>query len=168
MAKLSEHFTEEEFTYSDTAKRYGLNNSLDDFHRKIAIHTCQYLMEPLRLLLNEHYKCEVIIKITSGYRGPEVNKKVGGAPTSQHCKGEAVDFVAYKVINKIQYRINPKDVYTLIKGWVKNNRLSVDQCIDEYGSGGTVWTHVSHSNAGKTKDRKQFLIFKNGKYTLDY
>ena len=31
------------------------------------------------------------LAINSGYRCPEVNKAVGGAPTSQHAKGEAAD-----------------------------------------------------------------------------
>ena len=29
--------------------------------------------------------------ITSGYRSPEHNKKVGGVPDSQHCLGKAID-----------------------------------------------------------------------------
>jgi hypothetical protein len=31
------------------------------------------------------------LKINSGYRCPELNAKVGGVGTSQHCKGEAAD-----------------------------------------------------------------------------
>ena len=164
MANLSPNFTEEEFTYSDTAKRYGIDNSLDAQHRKVAVHTCEYLLEPLRKLLNTHYGCKIIMRITSGYRGPKLNEKVGGSKTSQHCSSEAADFVAYKVIGKVQYRIQPAEVFQLIKKWVKEGKLSVDQCIDEY-SGGAVWTHVSYSAWGATRNRKQFLIYRNGRYT---
>lgn len=150
MANLSPNFTEAEFTYSDTAKRLGIDNSLDEAHRKVAKHTCEYFAEPLRKLLNEHYGCKVIVRITSGYRGPKLNAKVGGVSTSQHCTAEAIDFVAYKVINKVQYRIAPAEVFKLIKKWVAEGKLSVDQCIDEYGSGGAVWTHCSYSAWGST------------------
>ena len=166
MTDLSPNFTEEEFTRSDTAKRLGIDNSLTPLHRKIAIHTCQYLLEPLRTLLNQYYGCKVIVCINSGYRCPQLNAKVGGSSTSQHVKAEAADLTCYKVINKVKIKINPLEVYNLIKTWVKQGKLSVDQCIYEV-SGGAIWVHVSHSNAGKTRDRRQFLKYNNGKYTLD-
>lgn len=166
MGKLSEHFTEEEYIYSDTAKRYGLNNSMNDFHRKIAVHTCNYLLEPLRSLLNQYYKCVVIICITSGYRGPELNAKVNGVPTSEHCKGCAVDITCYKVLNGVKVKINPLELYNLIKTWVKEGKISVNQCIYEV-SGSSIWVHVSHHPSGKTCDKRQFLKYNNGKYTND-
>ena len=166
MADLSPNFTEEEFTRSDTAKRLGIDNSLTPLHRKIAIHTCQYLLEPLRTLLNQHYGCKVIVCINSGYRCPQLNAKVGGSSTSEHCRGSAADITCYKVINKVKIKINPLEVYNLIKTWVKQGKLSVNQCIYEV-SGGAIWVHVSHSDAGKTRDRRQFLKYNNGKYTLD-
>ena len=167
MTYLSPNFTEEEFIYSDTAKKYGINNSMDELHRKIAIHTCQYLLEKVRALLNQHYGCQVIVCINSGYRCPQLNAKVGGSSTSQHVKAEAADLTCYKVINKVKIKINPLEVYNLIKTWVKQGKLSVDQCIYEVASTWNIWVHVSHSNAGATRDRKQFLIYKNGKYVLD-
>lgn len=41
------------------------------------------------LCLNYHFS------ITSAYRTPEQNKSAGGVPTSQHLKGEAIDFKPY-------------------------------------------------------------------------
>lgn len=166
MTDLSPNFTEEEFTRSDTAKRLGIDNSLTPLHRKIAIHTCQYLLEPLRTLLNQYYGCKVIITLNSGYRSAALNAKVGGSSTSEHCRGSAADITCYKVINKVKVKINPLEVYNLIKTWVKQGKLSVNQCIYEV-SGGAIWVHVSHSDAGKTRDRRQFLKYNNGKYTLD-
>ena len=44
-------------------------------------------MKPIR----NYYK--VPITVTSGFRGTALNEKVGGNKTSQHCLGEAVDFI---------------------------------------------------------------------------
>ena len=129
-------------------------------------------MEPLRALLNEKYKeykgkkvKEVSIRITSGYRGPALNKAVGGVPTSQHCKGEAFDCeVTLKFVDGTKQALPYTEFFQDIKTWVKNGKISVDQCIQEK-SGNAVWVHVSHNAAGKTRDRKQFLIYLNGKYT---
>lgn len=51
--------------------------------------------------IRNHYK--VPISVTSGYRPPSVNKRVGGASNSQHLFGNAVDF---KVAG-----ISPQKVY---------------------------------------------------------
>lgn len=47
-----------------------------------------YFLEDL-LQLNFHFT------ITSALRTPEQNKAAGGVPTSQHLKGEAIDFKPY-------------------------------------------------------------------------
>ena len=44
-----------------------------------------HLLQPLRERVGE------AIAITSGFRNQEVNRLVGGVPTSQHTKGEAAD-----------------------------------------------------------------------------
>lgn len=164
--KVSKHFTLEEFTYSDTAKKFEIANTPDDFHIKIIKHTAEYLLEPLRNLLGVYYGKTVCIRITSGYRCPLLNSKVGGSGTSQHVKGCAVDIEAYYMSGKKKIIINYIELYTLIKQWVKAGKLSIDQCIQEV-SGSAKWVHVSHHPSGKTCDRKQFLKYNNGTYTLD-
>ncbi|TEW70026.1 hypothetical protein E2488_15870, partial [Gramella jeungdoensis] len=47
-----------------------------------------YFLDDL-LQLNFHFT------ITSALRTPEQNKAAGGVPTSQHLKGEAIDFKPY-------------------------------------------------------------------------
>ena len=68
---LSKNFTLEELTYSDTAKAKKISNLPTEVHKKTLKHTAQYLLEPLRNLLNEKYKTycrknvkSVVIKIT--------------------------------------------------------------------------------------------------------
>lgn len=45
------------------------------------------------------------IHINSGYRSPEHNKKVGGAPKSQHLLGKAADLKTYGIAPQVLYKI---------------------------------------------------------------
>lgn len=164
--KVSKHFTLEEFTYSDTAKKYNIDNTPNEFNTKIIIHTAQYLLEPLRDLLGMHYGKTVYITITSGYRCPTLNSKIGGSNTSQHKDGYAVDIETYYMSGKKKIVINYIELYNLIKQWVKQGKLSVDQCIQEH-SGNSKWVHISHHPSGRTRDRRQFLKYDGKTYTLD-
>lgn len=172
--KLSEHFNLSEFTYSDTAIKNKVANTPSAVHKKTMAHTCQYLLEPLRTLLNEKYKTYggkkvkyVSIKITSGYRNSAVNAKVGGSGTSQHCTGEAADIEASIVFEDGTKKVLPyTELYSDIKAWVKQGKLSVDQCIEER-SGSAKWVHVSHKACGKTKDRRQFMKYDGRTYKVD-
>lgn len=165
--QLSEHFTLEELTYSDTAIKNGIENKPTDNHIKVLTHTCKYLLEPLRKLLNEAYGCPVVIKITSGYRSKLLNSKIKGASlVSEHCKGQAVDIEAVKIKNSKRTTIPYTELYAKIKGWVKEGKISVNQCIQEK-SGNSHWVHVSHSAWGRTVDKKEFLIYDNGIYRVD-
>lgn len=83
--KLTEHFTLEEFTHSNIASRLRIDNRVPD-----------ELMANIQLTAN---KLELVrkvlgfpIMITSGYRCPLLNARVGGVSTSAHTKGLAVDF----------------------------------------------------------------------------
>ena len=83
--KLTEHFTLEEFTRSTTGERAKINNSVpDDLMPNIQLTAIK--LELVRKALGKP------IIITSGYRCPALNARVGGASTSAHTKGLAVDF----------------------------------------------------------------------------
>ena len=178
--KLSENFTLDEFLYSETAIAKKISNKPTAIHKKIMKHTCEYLLEPLRKLLNEKYKeykgkkvKQVTIKVTSGYRSEKLNTAVGGSSTSGHCKGEAADIEARIVYTNGAKVVLPyTELYENIKVWTKAGKISVDQCIQEatFDKNNKIWiywVHVSHNNAGKTRDRRQFLKYKNGMYSLD-
>ncbi len=83
--KLTEHFKLEEFTYSLTASRLKIDNSVP-----------AALMPNIQLTA---IKLELVRKalehpiiITSGYRCPALNARVGGVASSAHTQGLAVDF----------------------------------------------------------------------------
>ena len=131
--KLSDHFTLDEMTYSATAKANRISNIPVGTHKKVLQHTCIYLLEPLRALLNDKYKeyggkrvkC-VSLRITSGYRGPALNKAVGGVSTSEHCLGQAADCEAVLVFMDGVKKVLPyTELYESIKAWVKEGRLTI-------------------------------------------
>lgn len=173
MTNLTPHFTLEELIYSDTANKFKINNIPNDIYLKTLKHTCEYFLEPLRKLLNDKYKIysnksvkQVIIKITSGYRCETLNKKVGGSTTSQHKTGEAVDFDVYLLFTDgSKFKLPYTEVYQTIKNFIKNKLITVDQLICERSNSAT-WVHASYSASGSTKNRNQFLLYINGKYTI--
>ena len=83
--KLTEHFTLEEFTRSTTASRLKIDNRVPD-ELMANIQLTAIKLELVRKALGK------AIIITSGYRCPALNTRVGGASTSAHTKGLAVDF----------------------------------------------------------------------------
>ena len=138
--KLSEHFSLEEFTASETAARKGLDNTPDAEIIEV-LKTTAARMEEVRSLLS------VPITVLSGFRSVKVNSAVGGSATSQHCKGEAVDFIAPGFGT-------PQEVCRAIL----DSTIDFDQIIAE----GT-WTHISFSD----DPRSSILTahFGNGKTT---
>ena len=83
-----DYFTFNELTYSRTAEMAGLDNTPGEQERLALAALVEKVLDPLREALGEP------IRITSGYRSPELNRLVGGVPTSQHLKGEAADCTA--------------------------------------------------------------------------
>ena len=136
---LSAHVTLKEFQASGLATLRNLNNEMNESQIASAKLLCENVFEPLRLYLNTP------IQISSGFRSLQVNKMIGGASTSQHTKGEAMDI-----------KIGAKG-FNFIK-----DKLDFDQLIWEFGNDeNPAWVHVSFSS----KNRKQVLkaTKKNGK-----
>ncbi len=132
---LSPSFTLEEMTASETAVRYGIDNTPDN----------EVLMNLRRLALFLEEVRTVVgipLRINSAYRSPEANKKVGGKPTSQHCRGVAADI-----------RVKGMTPDQVVKAII-NAGLAYDQVIREFDS----WTHVSIPNTKDAKPRKMALI----------
>ena len=83
--QLSEHFHLSEFVRSETANAMGINNAPPPEVARRLHMLCLRVLEPVRQRLNAP------IIVTSGYRSLRLNSAIGGSPTSQHIKGEAVD-----------------------------------------------------------------------------
>lgn len=83
---LSPNFSLAEFTRSDAALKFGLDNSPTPEHLA-NLQMTALGMEMVRRTLGNR-----AILVSSAYRSPAVNAKVGGTPTSAHPMGYAVDF----------------------------------------------------------------------------
>lgn len=84
--QISKHFSFREFEHSDTAEKAGIKNVIST--SEIRDNITALVLNILQPLRNQWSKP---MKINSGYRSPQLNKLVGGVPTSQHTKGEAAD-----------------------------------------------------------------------------
>ena len=83
--QLSPNFNISELTHSQTAIENAIDNSPDEKSLENLKYLCKNLLQPLRDKLGKP------IHVTSGYHCEELNRLVGGVPTSQHVKGEAAD-----------------------------------------------------------------------------
>jgi len=145
--QLSKHFKLEEFTKSQTAIRKGINNEAGSGEIKNLTDLCYTVLEPVRA------KFDKPITVTSGFRSEELCEAIGSKKTSQHAKGQAVDFEIAGVSN-LQIAV-----------WIEAN-CDFDQLILEYwkeedkdpNSG---WVHCSYVEGS---NRKQVLRYDGKKY----
>ncbi len=121
--QLTENFCLTQLTASETATREGIDNApppdiLDNLARLAAG------LEAVQALLGEP------IEISSGYRCPDLNRAIGGSPTSQHVLGMAADFTC-------EGFGTPITIATAIQA----SDIAFDQCILEFNR----WVHISFS-----------------------
>ena len=138
---LSAHVTLAEFERSEAAVKHGIENKMNEFEIERAKELCENVFEPIRAHLNKP------IKINSGFRSAVVNKRIGGAKTSQHVLGEAMDL-----------DLHERGIFE----WIIDN-IDFDQAIYEGGNDVAAdWFHISYR---KGRNRKQALrmIKKSGK-----
>jgi len=144
MTRLTPHFTLEEFTFSQTAARKGIDNTP---HEGILDNLCILAngMEDVRNLLNAP------IHVSSGYRCPELNDLLGSKRTSQHTQGLACDFTS-----------NAYGSPQIIFADIISSDIRYNQLILEFDR----WIHISFVEDGGTP-RKQALII-NGEGAMIY
>ena len=124
--ELTRNFTLLELTKSDTAIRKGINNNPNAEQIEKLKTLCEKILQPVR----DHFGR---VKVTSGYRSPELCVAIGSSLSSQHSKAEAVDFECMGIDN------------AEVADWVKMN-CEVDQLILEYytpGEPNSGWIHCS-------------------------
>jgi hypothetical protein len=126
---LTPNFSLEQLTHSETAERERIDNT-----------PAAEIVENLRLLARGLEQVRMLtgfpLEISSGYRSPELNTRVGGAKSSQHTRGQAADFTCDEFGP-------PLDIIRAIR----DSDIDFDQCILEYAR----WVHISFSGAPRGK-----------------
>ena len=144
---LSKNFTLKELTKSDTALRLGIDNepSKEGIMKLTILATA--LLQPIRERLSAP------IRVTSGYRSPELSEIIGSSSNSQHCRYEAIDCQFIK-----RGRMDNIKIYETLR----DLDLDFDQCILEFGDATQYldpdypdWVHISYKIVD---NRRQVLV----------
>ena len=130
------YFTIKELTRSETARCLGIDNTPPASAVKALHALVDNVLDPLREAWGGP------IHVNSGYRCPELNKAVGGTPTSQHQRGEAADIT-----------VGSRTANRRLLALIKRLNLPYDQLIDEKGGR---WIHVSHRPG---RNRRLYMKF---------
>ena len=137
MENISKHITYAESIHSNTAKRKGIDNTPNPNQIEAMKLLAEKVFEPLREWVGGP------IKVNSFFRSPDLNTKIGGSKTSQHCKGQAID-----IDDVYGYKTNSEMYH-----WIKEN-LSFDQMIWEFGTDTQPnWVHVSYVSEENNRNR---------------
>jgi hypothetical protein len=140
---LTEHFSLDELTASQTAARDGINNTPDAACLR-NLRTLAATLERLRSALGDNP-----VSISSGYRSPQLNAAIGGSTTSAHMLGLAADFIVPRFGSVLQ-----------TARAVADSGIDYDQVILEYNR----WVHVGLAAPGKTPRRELLSIGAQKKY----
>lgn len=153
--EVSKYVSYNEVIHSNTAIANNLNNEPTDEQLELIRELCINVFDKLR----EHSGAQ--IKINSIFRGPELNAKIGGSKTSQHCVGLDPSKNSYGAAMDIDDEYWKREINkmnnTEMGDWIRLN-LDYDQLIYEAPINGyPSWIHVSYRPDGK--NRKQNLIY---------
>jgi len=141
---ISDHFSWYEVEYSETAERSGIDNTVPVQMEWIISKTAMQA-EKIRALL------QAPMKINSWYRCPDLQKLPQFYnPTSQHPRGEAIDFVSTAFGT-------PVDICRKI---IASGLIKFDQLILEHS-----WVHFAFNSTPGAVQRMEVLsLLENKKY----
>lgn len=146
--KLSDNLSLAEVIKSNTAIKYGIDNSPTEEHLENLKAIAQDVFQRVR----EHFG--KAIYVSSGYRSEALNERIGGSSTSQHCKGEALDLDA-----QVYGGLTNAQLFSYIEEWI-----TFDQLIWEFGSNTEPdWIHVSYKKDGNNRGQTLLAYKKDGK-----
>lgn len=134
---LTRNFTLQEMIKSDTAIRKGIDNNPNADQVEKLKKLCENVLQPVR----DHFGR---VKVTSGFRSPELCVAINSSVNSQHAKAEACDFEVLGVDN------------AEVADWVYKN-CQTDQLILEFYTPGEPQSGWIHASWVEFQPRAQYL-----------
>ena len=147
---ITPNFYLSELTRSNTAARFGIRNTPSETHLKNLTDSAKNLWQPVRDMLG------VPVLVSSGYRSPALNAKIGGARNSAHSHGFAIDFSAPA------FGDSRKIAEFLVKE-LRARGIKFDQLILEFPGTPGSWIHLGYKRPGTGEQRNQVLTAKKVK-----
>lgn len=140
--KMSKYFKLEEFLRSDTAIRKKIDNS-PSWEVVSNLNRLANFLDELREAWAKYTTGSGGIRVSSGFRCPQLNAAVGGVQGSAHQYGNAAD------ISPVNGRQDEFERF--LKSWLRGKKY--DQCLWETSkSSGGRWVHFSlFSNKGEQR-----------------
>ena len=121
------YFTHSELTHSDTAVSLGIDNTATPSAMKNLERLVSRVLDPLR----EAWGSPIIV--TSGYRCPALNARVGGVKTSYHLRGMAADI---RPKNGFLY-----ELYAFVERMFVDNKMPITECYIDHRKG---YIHIAY------------------------
>ena len=137
---LSEHFTLAELTKTKT----GIENVPNEEQVNNLKRLCGWLEQLRRRWNNIYGDGDDPIIINNGFRSKEVNKAVGGVPTSNHLTGCAVDIRCIGIEQALRYATILLDISDI-------NNEDFDELLIERSKLGNYWIHFAVRPFGNRK-----------------
>lgn len=150
--KLSPNFSLSEFTASSTAQKLGIDNTPNKNEIRRLNGLVDHILQPLRTWAGRP------VKISSGFRCSELNRRIGGSAGSQHVTGHAADIEIPGIDNKT--------VAQWIADYTPFDQIILEYYVEEQGIN-SGWIHVSYD---PRRNRKSKLIAtkKNGNTIYEF
>ena len=153
--KLTEHYSLYDLTKTTHLDLQDQNRILIE-EQVVKAGVLALLVEEARMIL------DVPVIVSSAYRCPELNKRVGSTVRSQHLLFEAADCVPKGMA--------VDEAFRKIRQAIKDHKIKVGQLIYEKTNGReglTEWLHVSLGHPYRERGRcNQILTMNQGTYTL--
>ena len=131
------YFSLSEFSHSDTAVSLGIDNTPTPAQERRLTLLVDRVLDPLREAWG------LPIRVTSGYRCPELNEEVGGVEDSYHMDGCAADITALG--NSEEHRRHRNiELMSLIRTLHLTGKIALTEC---YAGPDYKYIHVAYSPA---------------------